>query len=44
MSGFDLEGEGCGRAFRQCAVLPKPFTPHEAIEVIAELLGDALVS
>jgi two-component system cell cycle response regulator CpdR len=42
MSGFDLECDGCRRA--PCALLPKPFKPQDAIALIAQILGDPLVS
>jgi DNA-binding NtrC family response regulator len=44
MSGCDLECSDCGRAPRPCTLLPKPFKPHEAIALIAKILGGIPVS
>ncbi len=46
MSGYDdLACEGCGKAPRPCTLLPKPFKPHAAVEVVEQVLREtSLVS
>jgi DNA-binding NtrC family response regulator len=44
MSGLDLERDNFRRTPRQCPLLPKPFRAQQALALIAQILGDALVS